>query len=142
MADLRFLILGDDFAPAALFKDSIVEALSGLDVSVSFRCVDTEPDELSAVHSDEIAEAFGDSAEVAALARDCHVIVTTFAPVTKRVLEETPDLLAIACGRGGPRSGVPPFATRACTEITSECCNRSSRDTATMPNAASSEASA
>jgi D-3-phosphoglycerate dehydrogenase len=102
MADLRFLIIGDDFAPAALFKDSIVEALSGLDVSVSFRCVDAEPDELSAVHSDEIAEAFGDIAQVASLARDRHVIVTTFAPVTKRVLEETPDLLAIACGRGGP----------------------------------------
>jgi D-3-phosphoglycerate dehydrogenase len=102
MVELRFLILGDDFAPAALFKDSIVDALSGLDVPVSFRCVDTEPDDLSPVQSDEIAEAFGDSAEVAALARDCHVIVTTFAPVTKRVLEDASDLVAIACGRGGP----------------------------------------
>ncbi len=102
MADLRFLILGDDYTPATLFRDSIGEAMTGLDFTASFRCVDTEPDELSAVHSDEITEAFGDIAELTSLARDRHVIVTTFAPVTKRVQEESSDLLAIACGRGGP----------------------------------------
>ncbi|HEX9768514.1 MAG TPA: NAD(P)-dependent oxidoreductase [Kiloniellales bacterium] len=102
MAELRFLILGDDFTPAALFQESIGAALSGLDATVSFRCVDTEPGQLTTVHSEEISEAYGDIAEGAALARDCHVIVTTFAPVTKSVLDGAPELLAIACGRGGP----------------------------------------
>lgn len=102
MAELRVLILGDDFTPAALFRESIDAALSGLDATVSFRCVDTEPGQLTTVHSEEISEAYGDIAEVAALARDCHVIVTTFAPVTKCVLDGAPELLAIACGRGGP----------------------------------------
>lgn len=102
MAELRFLILGDDFTPAALFEDHIGKALSGLGAEVSFRCVDSEPSELTAVRSDEVAEAFGDIGEVSALARDRHVIVTTFAPVTGEVMEGAPELLAIACGRGGP----------------------------------------
>lgn len=132
MAELRVLILGDDFTPAALFRERIGEALSGLNATVSFRCVDTEPGQLAIVHSEEISEAFGDIAEVAALARDCHVIVTTFAPVTKSVLDAAPDLLAIACGRGGPvninieeatRRGVPVLFTpgrnaRAVAEFT------------------------
>jgi D-3-phosphoglycerate dehydrogenase len=102
MAELRIVILGDDFTPAVLFRDGIETALSGLDARVSFHCVDTEPGVLSAVHSQEVTEAFGDIAEVASLAKDCHVIVTTFAPVTKRVLENASELVAIACGRGGP----------------------------------------
>ena len=102
MAELRVLILGDDFTPAASFKTGLVNALGSLDVALTYHCVDSQPYDLSAVRSDEVSEAFGDIEEVANLARDCHVIVTTFAPVTARVLDAAPDLLAIACGRGGP----------------------------------------
>lgn len=102
MAELRVLILGDDFTPAALFRDGIEAALAGLDIQVSFHCVDTEPDELSAVHSQEVTEAFGEISEVASLAKDSHVLVTTFAPVTESVLDAASGLVAIACGRGGP----------------------------------------
>jgi hypothetical protein len=63
MAELRIVILGDDFTPAALFRDGIETALSGLDARVSFHCVDTEPGVLSAVHSQEVAQAFGRSEE-------------------------------------------------------------------------------
>ena len=102
MAELRILVLGDDFTPASLFKDSISRSLAHAPVSLSFHCIDTEPSELSAVRSDEVDEAFGDIAEVASLAKDCHVLVTTFAPVTRRVLDAAVELLAVACGRGGP----------------------------------------
>lgn len=102
MTSLRILILGDDFTPAGLFKDSIGQLLADQQVELTFHCVEIEPNELSAVRSEEIDEAFGDIAEVTLLAKDCHVIVTTFAPVTKQVFEGAPDLFAIACGRGGP----------------------------------------
>ncbi len=112
MAELRVLILGDDFTPAALFEERIGTALSGLGAEVAFRCVDSEPCALSAVQSDEVTEAFGDIEEVSALARDRHLLVTTFAPVTERVIEGAPDLLAIACGRGGPVNVNIEAATR------------------------------
>lgn len=102
MTDLRFLVLGDDFTPASLFEETIRARLSGWAGALSFHCVDSAPCDFSAVGSEEISEAFGDIAEVARLARSCHVIVTTFAPVTAAVLDQADNLLAIACGRGGP----------------------------------------
>jgi hypothetical protein len=80
MTELRILVLSDDFTPAPLFRDGIEAALSGLGARVLFHCVDTDPGELFVVYSEEVTEAFGDIAEVAFLAKDCHVIVTTFAP--------------------------------------------------------------
>lgn len=102
MIDLRFLILGDDFTPAVLFEQAIRDHLSGWRGSLLFQCVDTEPSSLTAVQSDEVSEAFGDVRDVARLAREHHVIVTTFAPVTRQVIDQAESLLAIACGRGGP----------------------------------------
>lgn len=102
MAQLRFLILGDDFTPAALFEQAIRDSISDSAKVLSFHCVDTEPSEQTAVRSVEVSEAFGDVEEVGRLARDCQVIVTTFAPVTKAVLSQAKGLLAVACGRGGP----------------------------------------
>lgn len=112
MATLRILILGDDFTPAALFEEAIRRSVGASVETAEFCCVDTEPNELSSVRSEEVSEAFGDIAEVARLARACHVIVTTFAPVTEQVLDRAPDLLAIACGRGGPVNINVAAATR------------------------------
>ena len=82
MRDLRCLILGDDFTPAATFEEALCDRLGPDGRALSFVSVDIEASELTAVQSDEIAEAFGDVAEVARLAADCHLLVTTFAPVT------------------------------------------------------------
>jgi len=111
MAKLRFLILGDDFTPAALFEDTIRQNIGRYESTTSFQCVDIDPSELSRAETEEVSEAFGDVHEIARLARSCHVIVTTFAPITKLVLDEARDLIAIACGRGGPINVNVPAAT-------------------------------
>ncbi len=102
MSDMRCLILGDDFTPAALFEAALRSRLEPSGRSVSYTSIDMEAGELCAVESDEVAEAFGGIDEVAGLATDCALLVTTFAPVTSAVLDRAPGLLAIACGRGGP----------------------------------------
>lgn len=112
MAGLRFLVLGDDFTPAHLFRDEIQRALGADAKQFGFHCVDTDANGLPQFRSDEVSEAFGDDREVARLAKDCDLIVTTFAPVTKQVFEAAPDLLAVACGRGGPVNINSSEATR------------------------------
>ena len=102
MKDLTCLILGDDFTPAAIFEEAFRIRLATHAGTISYVGVDVEASELTAVGSDEVAEAFGDVAEVARLAASCQLLVTTFAPVTGAILDKAPELLAISCGRGGP----------------------------------------
>ena len=112
MAGLRVLVLGDDFTPAHLFRDAIQQRLGDDAKDLRFLCRDTEANDLSRFRSDEVAEAFGDDQEVARLAKDCDLLVTTFAPVTEQVFDAAPDLLAVACGRGGPINVNTAEATR------------------------------
>ena len=102
MRALRCLVLGDDFTPGALFEAALRERMGADGRSLTCSVVDVEAGELNAVQSDEVAEAFGDVEEIADLAADCDLLVTTFAPITRTVLARAPGLLAIACGRGGP----------------------------------------
>ena len=112
MAGLRVLVLGDDFTPAHLFRDAIQRRLGDDAKDLHVLCRDTEANDLSRFRSDEVAEAFGDDQEVVRLAKDCDLLVTTFAPVTEQVFEAAPDLLAVACGRGGPINVNTDAATR------------------------------
>jgi D-3-phosphoglycerate dehydrogenase len=112
MTRLRCLVLGDDFTPAALFEDALRVALGTAAADAEFHGVDTAPSALTRARTDEVSEAFGDEAEIAVLARGRHLLVTTFAPVTARVLEAAPELLAVACGRGGPVNVNVDEATR------------------------------
>ena len=102
MRDLKCLILGEDFTPAEIFEEALRDRLASAAAAVTYVSVDIEASALTAVESDEVAEAFGDVAEVARLAADCQLLVTTFAPVTEAVLAAAPDLMVISCGRGGP----------------------------------------
>ena len=96
----RIAILGDDFTPSALFEGALQQALGFWPGALAFAVADMVDDDLVPYVSDEVHEAFGNPAETTRLARDAHLLVTTFAPVTAGVLDEAPGLIAVVCGRG------------------------------------------
>lgn len=102
MPSRKCLILGDEFTPSRLFRDTLCERRERDAPSLLFCCSDIRNSELSAVRSDEISEAFGDVEDIARRIADCEILITTFAPVTAAILDRAPLLLAICCGRGGP----------------------------------------
>ena len=102
MPSRKCLILGDEFTPSRLFRDTLCERM-GKDVPpLRFSCCDTTNSESTAVRSDEISEAFGDVEDITLRIADCEILITTFAPVTAAILARAPSLIAICCGRGGP----------------------------------------
>ncbi len=102
MTEWTCLVLGDDFTPAALFERVLGNRLAADGISVSFRCIDIESNDVTAYRSGEVSEAFGDVDEIARHVADCQFLVTTFAPVTADLIDQAPRLVAICCGRGGP----------------------------------------
>ena len=102
MPSRKCLILGDEFTPSRLFRDTLCERMGKDAPSLRFACSDTRNSESTAVRSDEISEAFGDVEDVARRIADCEILITTFAPVTAAILDCAPSLIAICCGRGGP----------------------------------------
>ena len=102
MPSRKCLILGDEFTPSRLFRDTLCERMGKDAPSLRFACSDTRNSESTAVRSDEISEAFGDVEDVARRIADCEILITTFAPVTAVILDCAPSLIAICCGRGGP----------------------------------------
>ena len=116
-ARIRCLALGDDFTPAASFESALRAALGEQARALEFQSLDMDADALAACGAPEVREAFGDEAEVAHLVRDRHLLITTFAPVTARVLAAAPDLLAVACGRGGPVNVNVAEATRRAVPV-------------------------
>ncbi len=100
MSPLRFLLVGDDFVPARVLEEELREHLP--ERQIEFRARDLDPDRLAPYRGGDVDEAFGDPLEIARLAEDCHVLVTTFAPVTASLLDTARTLSVVACGRGGP----------------------------------------
>ena len=99
---MKCLILGDGFTPSKLFERALARRLEEDGLTLALRGIDIESSELTAVRSDEVAEAFGDVDEIARELAGCQFLMTTFAPVTEALLDRTPSLIAICCGRGGP----------------------------------------
>ncbi len=106
----RIAILGDDFTPAKLFERHLKNAFPCNQGKIEFALRDIASHNLQPYSSAEVEEAFGDPSYWKEFG-DANVLVTTFAPVTREVINGLPSLLAIACGRGGPININVPAAT-------------------------------
>jgi D-3-phosphoglycerate dehydrogenase len=95
----RLLIVGDDFTPARLFH----AAIQRRGLHDRFHVVEVDlHGEYDSGPRDGVREFVGRPEEYVPSLRGAQVLLTTFAPVTRRALDDVPDLRLIVVGRGGP----------------------------------------
>ncbi len=101
---IEISIFGDPFIPAELIKSSLINEIKRLKIKnrISFKMKNFKDSQLVPFNSKEISEAFGKPKEVIKISKKSHILITTFAPVNREVIENCKNLLVIACGRGGP----------------------------------------
>lgn len=98
---MKVLISGDHFIKNELAEERLAAALRGLGAPEFVHHRNDWP-HAPFEFNDEIGEFIGDSAEIAALARDVDVIVAHMAPIDRRVIRAAEKLKVIAVARGGP----------------------------------------
>lgn len=109
MHNLNILVVGDDFTPFHLFEEHLRAQPSLGDANITG--FDIGPD--SPTPPDlEVSEYFGDPKVVMERIGDIEVLVTTFAPVTMKVIDSAKRLKLIACARGGPVNVNISYATK------------------------------
>ena len=98
MSNPTVLAAGDGFVLPGIFADAVREAVPGADVrELTFPWPD-EPFGDTA----EVSEASGTENELIEALSGCSALVSQLAPVTRRVLENAPDLRFVGVSRGGP----------------------------------------
>jgi len=94
----KLLVIGDDFTPFRLFEERSKQALHDVEIAG----FDFGPDSPTPPNLEGVREYFGDPDTVIERMSDTDVLVITFAPITKKVIDSTQHLKLIACARGGP----------------------------------------
>lgn len=97
----RISIVGDDFTPSSLLASVVRSRLEGTSADPDLMCHDLEDASFHKDSNDGIAEYLGDPRDMVDHIGDAKVLMTTFGPVSRAVLEKT-SLDLIVCGRGGP----------------------------------------
>lgn len=97
----RVSIVGDDFTPSSLLASAVRARLAGTGTRLDLICHDLDGAIYHKTSSEGIAEFLGDPRDMMGYIGDAEVLMTTFGPVSRAVLEKT-SLDLIVCGRGGP----------------------------------------
>lgn len=92
----QLLAIGDTYLPL----DLIAPALEPLQVSRSIRFESVVPGERSDIA--ELHEYQGDPDRIAEWARGAEILLVHAAAITRRVLEQNPEVRVVACARGNP----------------------------------------
>jgi D-3-phosphoglycerate dehydrogenase len=98
----KLLIIGDDFTPSRLFREAIEEHGLLNDRRIEISAIDLDGSDYSAGPVDGIREFVGHPDELLPHVSDVEIIVTTFAPITRAVMESASSLRCVVVGRGGP----------------------------------------
>ena len=111
---IEISIFGDPFIPAELIKKTLIQEMKRFKIKhkVSFKLKNFKNSQLVPFNSKEISEAFGKPRDVIKISKKSHILITTFAPVNKEVIDNCENLLIIACGRGGPININIDYATK------------------------------
>lgn len=96
---MRVLCLGDRFITSETLSSAAAEALGA---GIEFRRIDSDWPDTPFTSQDGVREAAGDPRRVAEEIKDCEVLLTHLAPVSRRVLEAAPSLRVVGVTRGGP----------------------------------------
>jgi D-3-phosphoglycerate dehydrogenase len=99
---MKIAVIGDLFVRSKLFQESLKQNLTSIVGEITFLCRDLEWPEAPVVSNEEISEFVGDPREIAEWISEAQIIVTHVAPITRDVIEATPNLQIIGCCRGGP----------------------------------------
>jgi len=101
---IKIAIIGDPFIPSKTFKLSLSKHLKTINPKIKFSLLtkDLKEKNLKPFVSNEISEAFGNPDDVIKFVKNSNVLITTFAPITSKVINNCKNLLLIVCGRGGP----------------------------------------
>lgn len=110
MCALNILVVGDDFTPFNLFEEDL-RAMPSMR-SANIVGFDLAPDSLSPANLIGVSEYFGDPKLIMEKIVDANVLVITFAPVTREVIDSAKHLELIACARGGPVNVNVDYATK------------------------------
>ena len=101
---LQIAVVGDRFITFDLVADLIQEQVVPVTGPCQVAAMTLGWPEDTPIHNDELREFVGDPAEIAAFARDAHVVVTQVAPISRLLIESAQHLQIVACARGGPVS--------------------------------------
>lgn len=101
---LKIAVIADHFFHPNLVAELLDRHLRPVagDVELAVMEVGWPDDPL--IGDDELQEYTGDPAAVAAFATGAHAVITQVGPISRQLIEQAPNLQAIACGRGGPVS--------------------------------------
>ncbi len=109
---MKVLLLGDRFITNEVFEQAITERFADSGINFEFSRHQLQWPVVPMASNDEVAEFSGTDEELLSLVGDAEVILTHTGCITKRVIDNAPNLKAIALGRGGPVN----VNTDACTE--------------------------
>lgn len=101
---LRIAVVGDRFITPEIVCQLIGEVVEPVVGKCDVRALQLEWPDHTPVADDELHEYVGDPAMIAEFARDAHVVVTQVAPLSRRLIEQSPNLEMLAPARGGPVS--------------------------------------
>lgn len=92
------LAAGDLFIPSRIFSEEALKALPECEIrEIEFNWPDTAFGDVAEVH-----EASGSEEELIEALQGCVALLSQLAPVTRKVLENSPDLAFVGVSRGGP----------------------------------------
>ncbi len=109
---MKFLAVGDDFIPSSLFEEIIRKNLRDIDEKIEFSRFDYDRNAPLDISVDDVREYWGDPRDVISRSQDVNVIVTSFAPINRQVIDSSPNLKIIGCSRGGPLNINVEYATK------------------------------
>lgn len=98
----RVLIVGDDFTPSAAFREAIERHPLLQERKLQLSEVNLDGKTYLPGPVDGVREFVGRPEDLLPYVGDANVIVTTFAPITRAVLQAASNLRCIVVGRGGP----------------------------------------
>lgn len=109
---MKVLLLGDRFITNEIWKEALEKRFAGSGVIFSYAQHQLQWPVVPMESNEEVSEYSGTDEELLPLVADAEVILTHTGCITRRVLDNAPELKVIALGRGGPVN----VNTAACTE--------------------------
>jgi len=99
---MKIAVIGDLFVRATLLERALRQQLESVVDPLTLISCETDWPDSPLGHNDEVGEFVGDPVALATFVHGAQVIVTHTAPITRALLDATPELRIIGCCRGGP----------------------------------------
>lgn len=109
---MKVLLLGDRFITNEIWKEAFEKRFADSGMTFEYAAHQLQWPVVPMESNDEVSEYSGTDEELLDLVKDAEIILTHTGCITKKVIDNAPNLKVIALGRGGPVN----VNTAACTE--------------------------